>query len=56
VGVVLVNSLRLAAIATYPDRFDTLHHGWLGAAFGWAALLVAGGIVALGTAARAART
>ena len=55
VGVVFVNSLRLAAIATYPDRFDTLHAGWLGAAFGWAALFVAGGIVILGTA-RAART
>ena len=54
-GVVFVNSLRLAAIATYPDRFDTLHAGWLGAAFGWAALFVAGGIVILGTA-RAART
>ena len=54
VGVVLVNSLRLAAIATYPDRFDALHHGWLAAAFGWAALLVAAGIVTLGTV-RAAR-
>jgi exosortase/archaeosortase family protein len=55
VGVVLVNSLRLAAIATYPDRFDALHNGWLALAFGWAALLVAGCIVTLGTV-RAART
>jgi exosortase/archaeosortase family protein len=53
-SVVVMNILRLTAIATFPDAFFTLHDGWLAQLFGWAALLLAGGIVAAGTA-RAAR-
>ena len=53
-SVIVVNILRLAAIATYPDNFFTLHDGWLAQLFGWTALAIAGGIVAAGSN-RAAR-
>lgn len=53
-GVILVNTVRLTAIALYPASFHTLHEGWLASLFGWTALLVAGAIVAAG-ASRVAR-
>ncbi|GAC1433501.1 MAG: hypothetical protein NVSMB6_31040 [Burkholderiaceae bacterium] len=54
-SVIFLNILRLSAIATFPDQFTTIHEGWIAQVFGWGALAVAGGIVALGTM-RATRT
>lgn len=54
-SVVVVNVLRLTAIAAYPNDFFVLHDGWLAQLFGWVALAMAGGIVAIGTA-RATRS
>lgn len=53
-GVIVVNTVRLTAIALYPADFATLHDGWLAGAFGWLALLIAGLIIAAGVN-RAAR-
>ena len=39
-GVMLVNALRIAAIAHYPSSYETLHRGMGAAAFGWLSLLV----------------
>lgn len=48
-SVIFLNILRLSAIATFPAQFTAIHQGWIAQIFGWGALAVAGGIVAIGT-------
>ncbi len=48
VANLMVNGIRLALIALYPDQFETLHNGEAALAFGWAGLVVAGLVVGVG--------
>lgn len=47
-GNLLVNGVRLALIALYPQHYETLHNGDGALLFGWAALIVAGVVVGVG--------
>jgi exosortase/archaeosortase family protein len=47
-AMAVVNVLRLAALARFPQIFDLLHTGWGGSLFGALSLVVAGAIIAGG--------
>lgn len=54
-AMAVVNVLRLATMARFPDYFDLIHTGWGGSAFGAASFVAAGAVIAWGVHAQLAR-
>lgn len=54
-AMAVVNVLRLAALARFPQYFDLLHAGWGGSLFGLSSFVAAGAIIAGGIRAELAR-
>lgn len=48
VAVIMINTLRLAAFAFFPQHFDAIHVGWIASTFAWATIGVIVIVIGLG--------